>query len=264
MLWLSKLVAIMSVAFGLSVLGWMVADATGFSRPPVTLMEPAPPLEGSGEGNVAWLSITVGSVGASALVIGLVLLGKTYRTSAAWRGISIAPAGFALFTDVVLIAVGIFSVGVSLDAAWLTLTDQPSRLGLEPEWPSVQTFTGLHFVAVLSLLIAMPVLTAIFTGLSSQRIAIDSAGVTTIGAAQSTSLSWNHLTDVRVREQQNPAAAIVTDYRPLQRVLELTGKSGTLTINEPTSEARKQMIISALRQAAPVEKRALFDEITDW
>jgi len=52
-------------------------------------------------------------------------------------------------------------------------------------------------------------------------------------------LAWQDLTDVRLREQKNPFAATVFDFRSLQRVLDLEGTDHALTINEPGSRRRK-------------------------
>ncbi len=211
-----------------------------------------------------WLPAAARVIGAVALLVGLVLLAGGYRVAASRGGISVAPTGFAVFCDLILVAGAVFAVGLVLDGAWAGIAGQPSLLGLEPEWPSDQDFTALHFVALPALLVALPLLTLVFTGLSSQRVRVDAEAVTVLGAIGSSSIRWDELEDVQLREQRNPASFTVVDFRSLQQVLELTGGDRTLTVNEPTSRRRKRAIVEALRTHAPPEKSALVDAVEGW
>jgi len=211
-----------------------------------------------------WLPAAGRVIGTVALPVGLVLLAGGYRVAASRGGISVAPTGFAVFCDLILVAGAVFAVGLALDGAWVGLAGQPSLLGLEPEWPSEQDFTALHFVALPALFVALPLLTLFFTSLSSQRVRVDAVGVTAHGAIGSTSIRWEEVEAVRLREQRNPASFTVVDFRSLQRVLELKGGDRTVTINEPSSRRRKRAIVEALRNHAPPEKAALVDAVEEW
>ena len=104
----------------------------------------------------------------------------------------------------------------------------------------------------------------IHTSLTAQRIRVDEAGVTSHGAIGSCSLPWSELKGVQVREQRNPFAFTVTDFRSLQRVVDLEGDGWSLTINEPSSRARKQAIVEALRTHVPGSQRAQLEGLDGW
>ncbi|MEX1309471.1 MAG: hypothetical protein AB1Z65_03545 [Candidatus Sulfomarinibacteraceae bacterium] len=253
MLWARKLLAVGLLSIGLSMLLLPFPDPQGASELGVE-----PPLAAS------WLPGAARVIGVVSLLVGLVLMVGSYRAAATRSGIPIGPVAFAVFCDLVLVAFGVFAVGVTIDAAWVELAGQRSLLGLEPEWPSDQTFTAIHFVALPALLIALPLLTLVFTGLSSQRVRVDDDGVTVLGAVGAAAIAWNEIDEVNLRDQRNPASFTVTDFRSLQRVLELTGGDRTLTINEPTSRARKRAITAAFRAHVPREKADLFDAVETW
>ena len=91
---------------------------------------------------------------------------------------------------------------------------------------------------------------------------MDGAGVTSHGALRSISVSWQDIEGVRLREQRNPFAFTVVDFRRLQKVLDLEGAKGTLiTINEPSSRRRKRRLIDALRQHAPERIGSLVERL---
>jgi hypothetical protein len=253
MLWARKLLAVGTLSIGLSMLLLPFPGQQGASELGVE-----PPLAAS------WLPGAARVVGAVSLLAGLWLMVGSYRMAASRSGIPIGPVAFAVFCDLILVAFGVFAVGVTIDAAWVELAGQSSLLGLEPEWPSDQTFTAIHFVALPALLIALPLLTLVFTGLSEQRVRVDGDGVTILGAVGASAIAWNELEEVRLRDQRNPASFTVTDFRSLQRVLELSGGDHTLTINEPTSRTRKRAIVAAFRSHVPPGKADLFDAVEKW
>lgn len=195
---------------------------------------------------------------------GLVLLVNSYRIARSRAGIPVASLGFALFCDAVLLAWGLCAVAVSLDAAWVTWLGQPSLVGLEPEWPSDQVFTAGHFVALPALLVALPLLTLVFTSLANQRVQVDGDGVTASRAVGSSGIRRDELERVMLGDQRNPAAVTVSDLRRLQRVLVLEGGERRVTVNEPTSRARKRRIVEALRSHAPESKRGLLEQLGRW
>ena len=254
MLWAYQLLAVGLLSIGLSLLLLPFPDhLAGASE-----LGAVPPMAAS------WLPGAARVVGAVSLLAGLVLLLGSYRAAGSRTGIPVGSRAFAVFCDLILVAFGVFAVGVTIDAAWVELAGQKSLVGLEPEWPSDQTFTAIHFVALPALFIALPLLTLVFTGLSSQRVRVDDDGVSVVGAVGATSIAWNEIEDVRLRDQRNPASFTVTDFRSLQRVLELTGGDRILTINEPTSRARKREIIAAFRAHVPPERADVFDAVETW
>lgn len=211
-----------------------------------------------------WLRPAAQVTGGIAVALGLVLLVGSYRASAARPGIAVAPAALALLCDAISLAGGTFFAGLAIDTLWVGPLGQASLVGLAPEWPSPQAITGLHFVSVPAMLIALPLLTLYFTSLSAQRVQVDEAGVTSHGALGSKSISWQDLERVRLRAQRNPFAFTVVDFRRLQKVLDLKGAKRTVTLNEPASRARKTSILTALCLHVPAAKRALFEELEQW
>jgi hypothetical protein len=206
-----------------------------------------------------WLRRAAEITGGIALVLGLLLLFGSYRATARRRGIAVAPIGLAVMCDVISLAGGTFFAGVAIDLLWVGPLGQQSMVGLLPEWPSHQAITGLHFVSVPVMLVALPLLTLFFTSLSAQRIQVDGAGVTSHGALGSTSVSWQQVEHVCLREQRNPFAFTVVDFRRLQKVLDLKGGGHSITINEPSSRRRKRELLEALRQYAPERVRSLIE-----
>jgi hypothetical protein len=202
--------------------------------------------------------------GALAVLFGLGLGVAAYRSAGVRQGIPIAPAWVALFCDLVLVAGGIFVVALALDTLWVAPLGQSSLLGLSPPWPSSTKITGLHFVSIPALFIALPLLSLFFTSLSCQRVRIDGQGVTSSGAVGSTFLAWADLENIRLREQKNPFAYTVMDFRPLQHVVDLEGANGSVTINEPSSRRRKGAIIRAMQTYIPEAKQDLLGNLAEW
>ena len=78
-------------------------------------------------------------------------------------------------------------------------------------------------------------------------------------------MPWQDLRHVHLRKQRNPFSFSVTDFRILQKVLELEGKELSITINEPRSLKRKREILDALRRYAPETQKSLFKAMEkDW
>ena len=208
-----------------------------------------------------WLRGAARTVGVVVSVFGLVLMVRSYRGAGKRRGIPVAPGWLTVFADAISLAGGIFCVGVTIDAIWVGLLKQPSLVGLYPDYLSTTPITGLHFVSVLAVLIALPFFTLFVVSLTGQRIEVDGERVTSHGAIGSRSISWQDLETIAVREQRNPFAFTVVDFRKLQSVLDLEGEGVSLTINEPASRARKRKILDSMRLRAPDSKRPLIDAI---
>jgi hypothetical protein len=211
-----------------------------------------------------WLRQTAGAVGAIAAFLGLCLGVASYRFAAARPGISVASPWFTVFSDVInLIGASIFTV-LAIDTLWVGPLGQPSLIGLKPEWPSTQPITGLHFISVPVVLVVLPLFTLWVTSLAAQRIHVDVDGVTSFGALGALSISWHDLEHIRLREQKNPFAFTVVDFRSLQKVVDLEGAKSSVTINEPGSRKRKKEILEALRLYAPEDKRDLIKILEAW
>jgi hypothetical protein len=210
-----------------------------------------------------WLRAAAGAVGGVALLCGFVLLVQSYRGAGKRRGIPIAPGWLVVFTDLISLAAAVFCVGVTIDAIWVGPLKQSSLVGLEPEYLATTPITGLHFVSVLAVLIALPFFTLFVVSLTGQRVEVGAEGVTSHGAIGSTSISWQDIENISVREQRNPFAFTVVDFRKLQNVLDLEGENVILTINEPASRTRKRKIMDAMRLHAPESKRPLIDDIEE-
>jgi len=214
--------------------------------------------------HLPWLDGAATAVGIGCLLAGGLLLLGPYRGGGPRGGIPIAPPWFRAFCDLVAIAFGLFLVTFSLDALWMGVLGQPSLLGLDPLRPDGAALDGLHFVSVLGLFGALPPLTLWLTGLAGQRVEVDTERITSHGARGTTSLAWTDLERVRLREQRNPFAFTVVDFRPLQTVLDLEGAGQTLTINEPRSRACKAAVTAALRRHAPEDRAGLLEVLRDW
>ena len=212
-----------------------------------------------------WLRQTAGAIGAAAMLLGIVLAVAAYRAAAARPGIPISSPWLAVFCDVISLVGGSIFTVLAIDTLWVGPLGQPSLVGLSPEWPSTQPITGLHFVSLPVILVALPLLTLWFTSLSAQRIQVDPEGVTSHGALGSISIPWQDLEHIHLREQKNPFSFTVVDFRSLQKVLKLEGAEVSVTINEPGSRARKQQIWAALREHLPEAKRNLLDaQAEEW
>mgnify|MGYP006294551213 CR=1 FL=1 len=214
--------------------------------------------------DAAWLGTVCRVLGLLAVVFGLAIGISTYRFSAGRLGIAVASPWLALFCDLILLSGGAFFMAVAMDALWVGPMGQASMLGISPEWPSTQAISGLHFISIPAVCIGLPLLSLIFTSLSTQRVRIDAHGVTSLGAIGESAIAWNDLADISLRDQKNPAAFTVMDFRSLQRVLDLTGADRSITINEPSSRRRKQEIIRALKENIPEKKRYLIENLDAW
>ncbi len=204
-----------------------------------------------------WLDTTAAAGGVAALLAGLVLLGGSYRATAGRPGVPIAPAWLAVFCDAICMVGGLIFVTLAIDTLWVGPLGRPSLLGLEPEWPSEQAITGLHFISIPVVSLALPLLTLWFVSISAQRVEIDEQGVTSHGAIGSRTITWGEIWKVELREQSNPFAFTVVDFRKLQMVLDLEGDGATLTINEPQSARRKRQILGLLLEHAPNDRKDL-------
>jgi len=211
-----------------------------------------------------WLRQIAGAIGAVAAFLGLYLGVASYRLAAARPGIPVASPWFTVFSDVInLIGASIFTV-LAIDTLWVGPLGQPSLIGLQPEWPSTQPITGLHFISVPVVLVVLPLFTLWVTSLAAQRIHVDVDRVTSLGALGAISISWHDLERVRLREQKNPFAYTVVDFRSLQKVVDLEGGEHSVTINEPGSRKRKKEILDALRLHAPKDKLDLIKVLEAW
>ena len=211
-----------------------------------------------------WLRLIAGAIGGVAAFLGLFLGIASYRSTTARPGIPVASPWLIVFCDVIsLIGASIFTV-LAIDTLWVGPIGQPSLIGLHPEWPITDPITGLHFISVPIVLVVLPLLTLWFTSLSAQRIQVDVERVTSHGALGSISIAWKDLERVHLREQKNPFAFTVVDFRSLQKVVDLEGGEHSVTINEPGSRKRKKEILDALRRHAPEDKMHLVEELEEW
>jgi len=208
-----------------------------------------------------WLRTAAGAVGGVALLCGLVLMIRAYRGAGKRRGIPISPGWLAVFADSISLTAAVIFVGVMIDTLWVGLLRQPSLVGLHPDFLATTPITGLHFVSVTVFPIALPLFTLFVVSLTGQRIEVGAEGVTSHGAIGSRSISWQDLEKISLREQRNPFAFTVVDFRKLQTVLDLEGEGHTVTINEPSSRKRKRQVIDALRRFVPEEKNDLVRDI---
>lgn len=208
-----------------------------------------------------WLRPAARSFGIAALILGIVVLLGSYRASTKRPGIPLSPLWLAVFADAISIIAALIFVPVAIDTLWVSPLGQPSLIGLVPEWPSDQPITGLHFISIPVVLLALPLFTLFTSSLTGQRVAVDADRVTSYGALGLISISWDELETARVREQKNPFAFTVVDFRSLQKVVDLEGDDGCVTLNEPASRKRKALIVYELLEHAPADKKALIEEI---
>lgn len=264
MLWLRKMAALVVLSIGVALLVLsFAASRAGEPTARQVGLESGPPLaDTSGaEERIGMVPLSTRILAGVLVVAGGALLLSTHRATASRPGIPIAAPWFGLFTDAIGLIWGAVFVTLVLDTLWVGPLGQPSLLGLEPEWPSDQAITGLHFVSVPAMVLAFPILTLFFTSLSAQRIQVDRDGITSHGALGRTTLAWSDLTRARFTEQGNPAAFTVVDFRKLQTVLELEGEEAAIAINQPTSRRRRQRILAALLEHAPPAQRPLIEAL---
>jgi len=213
---------------------------------------------------IPWLRNSARAGGAVAFVLGALLLISAYRATAARPGIPVASTSLAVFCDSIsLIAGSIFAV-LAIDTLWIGPIKQASLIGLEPEWPWTTPITGLHFISLPVIFVVLPLLMLWFTSLSAQRIEVDNERVISRGALGSVAIPWRDLENVCLRDQQNPFAFSVIDFRKLQRVVDFDSAEVSLTINEPGSRDRKKKIVGALMLHAPTDKIDLVRVLEEW
>jgi len=211
-----------------------------------------------------WLRQTARAIGTAAVFLGLLVAVASYRTASARPRIRVASPWLTLFCDSISLVGGLIFTVLAIDTLWVGPIGQPSLIGLQPEWPWAEPITGMHFVSVLVVLVVLPLLTLWFTSLSAQRIEVDGERVTSHGALGSISMPWQDLERVQLREQKNPFAFTVVDFRSLQKVVDLEGAEFSVTINEPGSRKRKKEILDALRLYAPEDKMNLIEVLEEW
>ena len=215
--------------------------------------------------DVPWLRPACLIAGIAVLLLGAVMWLTASRAVCARSGIPVISPWIGALFDVIMIAISVFFVTVALDTLWVGPLGQKSLAGLEPQWLSHQNITGLHFVSILVVFIGMPLFSLWVTSLSAQRIVVDDKGVTSLGALGKTSMAWTDLQSIRLRDQRNPFAFTVMDFRRIQRVLDLeNGEGRGITINEPSSRRRKQMLRDAFERHMPESKQNLIRGIEKW
>jgi len=199
---------------------------------------------------------TIASLGTISLILGLFVFLKFYRSGSNRLEICISPLWFQLFTDAISLAGGVFLFGLCLDAFWVSNLRQASFFGLDPDYlVTTAPITALHFVAILGLFLAFPLVTMVFVSLSSQRVLIDPKGVASRGALFTIRLNWKDIKSVSLEAQSNPVKFSVNDFRDLQTVLAVRGDDITLYINEPPTSHKKRRIIEAFKAHCPADKQ---------
>lgn len=264
MLWLHKMIALLLICLGISlvVISLPVLTPDGYSSS--ARYEETGPAADTGHAQRHDTLIRI--VAALFILAGIYKGFRAYRIHAGKKGILISPAWLAVFCDLILICGGAFFTLLALDALWIGAFDQPSLIGLEPEWTGGVRITGLHFVSIPALFLALPLLTLFFTSLSCQRVHIDSDGIAVTGALFSDTLAWSDLESVSLREQKNPFAFTVMDFRGLQQVVDFQGSDPdmVITLNEPATRRKKRDILSSLNANAPEDKQQLLTPLEGW
>ncbi|GAB6143103.1 hypothetical protein [Desulfocicer niacini] len=215
---------------------------------------------------IPWLKRFCQILGAMAILLGIAVGISAHRLAGRRQGIPVASVWLSVLCDTILLSGSVFFFALFIDSFWIKVLGQPSLLGIVPDWPSQQMITGLHFVSIPAVFIALPLLSLWFTSLSAQRIHIDEKGITSFGALGSRRMEWTELKDISVEEQQNPFAFTVVDFRSLQRVLSLKGVDKEIIINQPSSSQRKVLIIHFFKKYAPqgVSQSQIIKELDKW
>lgn len=213
---------------------------------------------------VSWLPKAAASGGVLLIVIGLLIGVGSYKSAWNRKGDPISSLRQALFLELVVLAGTVFFLTLFLDLLWIALLGRDSLLGLDPEWPSSQVITGLHFVSIPALFVGIPLLSLFTAGLTSQRVLIDKEGIRSFGMLSESFIGWDRLEEVEIRGQRNPLAFTVFDFRSLQRVIDLKGGGKTVTINEPSSRKSKRKILEKLVRFAPKKKLPLVERLESW
>jgi len=214
---------------------------------------------------VGWLRPLAVAAGVAALVLGVLLLVRVYRSRASRPGISVGSTWAALFCDAVTIVFALAMVLGVADALRGRLLGVPSFVATFAGALEPHELGALHFVATLGLILGVPVLTFYGTLLFGQRVEVDGSGVTSWGVFGRRFLAWEDLEAVSTREPRMAGAALTGKFRRLQKVLELEGRDCRITVNEPGNARKKEEILTALRVHAPDEQRRLLEESgPDW
>ena len=210
---------------------------------------------------VPWLEPVATAIGAVLLLGGAALLVFGWRSNSVRPGTAIAPPILGAAFDLLVLAWSCFFAVVFLDTLWVGPLGQPTLVGLTPEYVGGTPITGLHFVSAPALFLAAPFLTLFVASTTGQRIAVDGEGVRSYGALGCTALRWEDLKTVSLREQKSSLMRATGDYRSLQRVVDLVSEERTITINRPSSRARRAAILGALRTHIPGDMEHLLEGI---
>lgn len=140
-----------------------------------------------------WLKRFCQILGAMAILLGIAVGISAHRLAGRRQGIPVASVWLNVLCDTILLSGSVFFFALFIDSFWIKVLGQPSLLGIVPDWPSQQMITGLHFVSIPAVFIALPLLSLWFTSLSAQRIHIDEKGITSFGALGSRRMEWTEL-----------------------------------------------------------------------
>lgn len=116
-----------------------------------------------------WLKMVCQILGAIAILLGIVAGISVHRLTGGRQGIPIASVWLSVFCDIILLSGSIFFFALVIDSFWIGILGQPSMLGIVPDWPSQHMITGLHFVSIPAVFIALPLLSLWFISLSNQH-----------------------------------------------------------------------------------------------
>ncbi|MCD4749378.1 MAG: hypothetical protein K8R59_08385 [Thermoanaerobaculales bacterium] len=233
MLWVRRITAIILFSLGCALLFLSFPDSINWSV------------------ETPWLRMVARGVGSAFLLGGLFLLFAVYREAAARPGIPVSSVWLAVFCDTICLLGGAFFATITIDTLWVGPLGMPTMIGLEPEYLYTTPITGLHFVSVLAFLFVLPILSLWFTSLSAQRIAVDEEQVRSFGVLGVTTVKWQELKTISLRDQHSPLLGATGDFRRVQKVVDLEGEGSCITINRPSSNTRKMMILGALREHIP-------------
>ena len=171
---------------------------------------------------------------------------KLYRSTSRGEDICVGSIAMLLFCDMIAIASTAFLFTVGLDALWILLSGHKTLLGLEPDWIGGTRITGLHFVTLPGLLIAVPFFTFFTTAKFDQKLTFTDEGLGSTGVFRGKVLLWQDIHDLKVVEAHSVAQLAAHDYKTLEKNLQLETQYSNLTIHQPTSKRKKAAILEKI------------------
>lgn len=186
-----------------------------------------------------------------------------YRYTPKTGELTTGSTAILLFADSIAILSCAFLTTVALDALWLLNPEHKTLIGLEPDWVGGTRITGIHFVTLPGLTLGIPFFTFFTTATFDQKLCFKSESISSTGVFGGTKLKWDEIVSVQLKELRSVAQIAASDYRPIEKVLELEAEQESIVIHQPSSRSKKQQILQLLEKHLRPELQSKLPYIGD-